>query len=160
MTVSTRADPAFPKVSFPDLDGTSRPVFDAGPGFPSVIAMGHSDCGTTRLLVPFLKRMHDRRGARSSVVLVLQDEPAAARAFLSVLGAADLPVRLEPPPYPLSSELALTTVPTLFLLSAAGVIEEASEGFQRAHVEDLAGRIGVAPPFFLPGDKAPALRPG
>jgi hypothetical protein len=106
-----------------------------------------------------LKRMHDHRGPGSSVVLVLQDDAAAARSLLAELGV-DLPARLEPEPYPLSQELRLTTVPTLFLVSPAGLIESRSEGFQRAAVEELARRLGVGAPFFLPSDTAPALRPG
>jgi hypothetical protein len=159
MTVSAPAFPAFPKVSLPDLDGTSRPVIEAPPGARTLVAVGHSDCGTTRLLLPYVQRMHERRGPGSSVVLVLQDDAATARALLSDLDV-DLPVRLEPEPYPLSSELGLATVPTLFLVSSAGLIERASEGFQRAAIEDLAQRLGVPPPFFLPADPAPALRPG
>jgi hypothetical protein len=147
----------FPHIALPDLDGTSRPVLGAAGSW--LVALGHSDCGTTRLLAPYLQRMHERRGPGSSVVLVLQDEPATARAFLSEL-ALDLPVRLEPEPYPLSSQLDLATVPTLFLVSPSGLIERGSEGFQRAAIEDLAQRLGVKAPFFLPADTAPALRPG
>jgi hypothetical protein len=147
----------FPDILLPDLDGTPGPIIGAAGS--CVVVIGHSECGTTRLLVPFLQRMHDRVGPGPSVVLVLQDDPATARAFLSELDL-DLPVRLEPDPYPLSSELELATVPTLFLVSAAGVIERGSEGFQRAAIEDLAQRIGISPPFFLPDEKAPALRPG
>ena len=157
--MSTQADPAFPKVSLPDLDGTSRPVLNARPRVRSLVVVGHSDCGTTRLVLPYLQRIHERRGPGSSVVLILQDDAATARALLSELDV-DLPVRLEPEPYPLSSELGLATVPTLFLVSSAGLIERASEGFQRAAIEDLAQRLGVPPPFFLPADAAPALRPG
>jgi hypothetical protein len=159
MTVSALAFPAFPKVSLPGLDGTSRPVVEAAPGARTLVAVGHSDCGTTRLVLPYLQRIHERRGPGSSVVLVLQDEPATARAFLSELDL-DLPVRLEREPYPLSSGLGLATVPTLFLVSPAGLIERHSEGFQRAAIEDLAQRLGVQGPFFLPADAAPALRPG
>jgi hypothetical protein len=148
----------FPHIALPDLDGASRPVLGAA-GSWDLVVIGHSDCGTTRLVAPYVQRMHERGGPGSSVVLVLQDESATARAFLSGLDL-DLPVRLEPEPYPLSSELGLATVPTLFLLSAAGLIERASEGFQRAAIEDLAQRLGVPPPFFLPADAAPALRPG
>jgi hypothetical protein len=121
--------------------------------------MGHSDCHTSRLVAPYVQRMHERVGPGSSVVLVLQDEPATARAFLSELDL-DLPVRLEPEPYALSQQLELSTVPTLFLVGSTGLIELRSLGFQRAAIEDLAQRIGVKPPFFLPGDTAPALRPG
>ena len=159
MTVSALAFPAFPKVSLPDLDGTLRPVIGAPPGSWMVVAVGHSDCGTTRLLLPYVQRLHERRGPGSSVVLILQDDAATARDFLKEL-ALDLPVRLEPEPYALSRELALTTVPTLFLVSPAGLIERRSEGFQRAAVEDLAQRLGVKEPFFFTGDAAPALRPG
>jgi hypothetical protein len=159
MTVSTQADPAFPKVFLPDLDGTSRPVLNARRGFRSLIVIGHSDCNTTRLVAPYVQRMHERVGARSSVVLVLQDEAVAARAFLSELDL-DLPVRLEPDPYPLSQGLSLTTVPTLFLVGPTGLVERRSEGFQRAVLEDLAQRLGAQAPFFLPADTAPPLRPG
>src|SRR5213593_1912610 len=158
MTVSAQADPAFSKVELPDLDGTSRPVLKAESGFRSLVVIGHSDCGTTRLVLPYLQRIHERRGPGSSVFLVLQDDAATARALLNELDL-DLPVRLEPDPYPLSRELRLATVPTLFLVSPAGLIERGSEGFQRAAIEDLAQRLGVPGPFFLPTDAAPALRP-
>jgi hypothetical protein len=159
MTVSARAFPAFPKVSLPDLNGTSRPVLEARAGSWNLVTIGHSDCGTTRLVVPYLKRMHERRGQGSSVVLVLQDDAASARALLA--GAeADMPVRLEPDPYPLARELGLTTVPTLFLVDPAGVVERAAEGFQRAAFEEMAVRLGVSGPLFTAGDAAPALRPG
>jgi hypothetical protein len=156
--VNDLAGRPFPEIPLPDLDGTSRAVVGAA-GSCTLVAVGHSDCGTTRLVLPYLQRIHERRGPGSSVVLVLQDEPAMARAFLSELHV-DLPVRLEPEPYPLSSELGLGTVPTLFLVSSAGLIERASEGFRRAAIEDLAQRLGVPPPLFLPADAAPALRPG
>jgi hypothetical protein len=159
MTVSALAFPAFPEVSLPDLDGTFRPVIEAPPGARTLVAVGHSDCGTTRLLLPYVQRLHARRGPGSSVVLALQDDAVTARALLKELDL-DLPVRLEPEPYALSRELGLSTVPTLFLVSPAGLIEHRSEGFQRAAIEDLAQRLGAPAPFFLPADSAPALRPG
>jgi hypothetical protein len=143
-------------MALPDLDGKRQPIFGAS---RSCIAIGHSDCGTTRLVLPYLVRMHERRAPGSSVVLVLQDDADAARAFLSDL-RADLPVRLEGDPYPLAQATGLATVPTLFLVSPAGRVERTSEGFQRAGFEELAGRLGVEAPFFTARDAAPALRPG
>jgi hypothetical protein len=148
----------FPKILLPDLDGTSRPVFGAA-GSRALVAVGHTDCGTTRLVVPYLKRMHARRGPGTAVILVLQDSSTAARELVSEQRLG-IPVLLEADPYPLSRELGLSTVPTLFLVSAAGVIERRSEGFQRAALETLAESLGVPPPLFSAGDKAPALRPG
>ena len=159
MTVSALGLQPFPKVELPDLQGSSAPVVARPPVGRTVVAVGHSDCGTTRLLVPYLKRMHGRRASGSSVVLVLQDGREKARAFLAEL-RVELPVRLEPEPYPLSRELRLETVPTLFLVGPTGLIEGRSEGFERAAIEDLALRLGVRAPFFLPADTAPALRPG
>jgi hypothetical protein len=147
----------FPNPTLPDLDGKRAPILGAAGS--CVVAIGHSGCGTTRLLVPYLQRMHDRRPAGTSVLVVLQDVPADARAFLSELKAG-LPVLLEPEPYALSRQLGLTTVPTLFVVDPSGRVERRSEGFQRATLEDAARRIGIESPFFLPADAAPALRPG
>lgn len=158
MTATELAGRPFPPIALPGLDGTSEPVVGAA-GSWNLVAVGHSDCGTTRLVLPYLMRMRARAGPRSSVVLVLQDDADAARAFLAETGNG-LVVRLEADPYPLSRELGLTTVPTLFLVSPAGRIEARSEGFQRKALEEIARRLGVTAPFFRPTDAAPALRPG
>ena len=152
----------FPDIALPDLDGKRQDILGAsGSGFASVscVAVGHSECGTTRLAIPCLKRMHDRRGPGASVVLVLQDEAAVARALLAEL-RAEMPVRLEADPYPLARATGLTTVPTFFLVGPAGRVERVSEGFERAALEELAARLGVPPPLFAAEDSAPALRPG
>jgi len=159
MTLPVLAGRPFPRIPLPDLEGTSRSLVEAAPGSRTLVAVGHSDCGTTRLVLPYLQRMWERRPTGTEVVLVLQDAADAARALLAELGL-ELPVRLEPDPYPLSRELGLTTVPTLLLVGPEGLIERASEGFQRADIEGLAARLGVPAPFFLAGDAAPALRPG
>lgn len=148
----------FPDVMLPDARGAPRKVLGA-PGSVSLVGIGHSDCGTTRLVIPYLQRIHDRRGSGSSVLLVLQDDAATAGDLLSEIGV-DLPVRLESDPYPVSRELGLDTVPTLLLVGRTGNVERASLGFRRDDIEDLAARLGVPPPFFGPGDTAPALRPG
>lgn len=149
----------FPRITLPDLGGTPGPVADAWAGSRALVAIGHTDCETTRLVLPYLKRMGERRGPGSAVLLILQDAAAAAKAFLSGSGL-EPPVRLEPDPYPLSRELGLRTVPTLLLVGPSGLIERASEGFKRADIEGFAEWLGVPAPFFLEGDVAPALRPG
>ena len=152
------APAVFPRLSLRARDGGSQPVVDAAVPL-TLVAIGHSECGTTRLLVPYLARLWATRGPGSSVVLVLQDDAPAAQAFLEDLGV-DLPVLLEAEPYRLAQALELTTVPTLYLVTADGAIETRTEGFQRQAVEDLAARLEAQAPFFLPTDKAPALRPG
>jgi hypothetical protein len=93
------------------------------------------------------------------VVAILQDGPDEARELARTL-ALELPLRLESDPYPLARELALATVPTLFLLDHEGQIRGVSEGFVRADLESFAERLGVHAPLFTPEDKAPAMKPG
>ena len=157
MTRTELAGRPFPDIQLPGLDGILRPV--AGAAGSCVVAIGHSDCGTTRLALPYLKRMHARRGPGTALTLVLQDNPAAARQLVAEHGL-DFPVLLEADPYPLARELGLTTVPTLILVGLEGAVDSVSEGFQRAAIEGLARRLGAPGPFFTPADKAPALRPG
>ena len=156
--------PLGPPASFPDvdlagLDAQRRPISEAWAQGSALIAMGHSECGTTRLALPFVDRLHQRAAPTSRVVAVLQDNPADARALVEEL-ALVLPVRLEEEPYPLASRVGLGTVPTLFLVNREGRIEAVSEGFRRADLEAVADRLQVPPPLFLPGDDAPPLRPG
>jgi hypothetical protein len=157
MKATELAGRPFPDVPLPGLDGNPLPILGATGS--CLIAVGHGDCGTTRLAIPYLKRMHDRRGPGASVVVVLQDDAAAARALLAEL-RAEMPVRLEADPYPLARATGLATVPTLFLVGPARRVERVSEGFERAALEEMAGRLGVPRPFFTPEDAAPALRPG
>jgi hypothetical protein len=156
MKATELAGRPFPQVALPDLHGKRRTLLGAS---GSCVAVGKTDCGTTRLVIPYLKRMHDRRGPGASVVVVLQDDAAAARALLAEL-RAEMPVRLEADPYPLARATGLATVPTLFLVGPARRVERVSEGFERAALEEMAGRLGVPRPFFTPEDAAPALRPG
>jgi peroxiredoxin len=126
---------------------------------PALIVIGHRDCATTRLALPFVDRLHQRRPEGASVVAVLQDEPAAARALMADLGLT-MPVLLESDPYPLSSELALRAAPTLMLVGADGLIARAAEGFSRDDLEAFARGVGVVGPLFSPDDTAPPRRPG
>ncbi len=149
----------FPDVDLPGLDGRRRPISEAWAHGRALVAVGHSECGTTRLSLPFVDRIHARRAPAAGVVVVLQDDAKDARALVEELGL-DLPVRLEPDPYPLASRLGLGTVPTLFLVTPQGRIESVSEGFRRADFEAFAAHLEVPPPLFLAGDTAPPLRPG
>ena len=149
---------AFPEASLPDLDGTARPVSDAWAAGPALIVIGHTECGTTRLTLPYLDRLDRQRAPGAAVRAILQDDPASARAFADELGLR-LPVLLEPDPYALSAALGLGTVPTIFLVEPDGAIAERSEGFRRDALERLAQRLGVAT-LFTAADAAPPLRPG
>lgn len=147
---------SFPRAALPDLDGSLAPLEAAWAEGPVLIILAHRNCKTSRQTLPYLDRMHRRGG---QVLAVLQDGPEAARELLGELDLL-LPVRLEADPYPLAAALGITTVPTLMLVEPSGTIVAVSEGFRRDDIEAFAGRLGLAPPLFVPEDNAPAQKPG
>jgi hypothetical protein len=147
----------FPAASLTGLDGRAHALPPERARHPAVILFGHSDCGTTRLALPFVDRMAARAG-EGRVLAVLQDDENAARALAEELRLR-LPVLLEREPYALADALALTTVPTLFLVEPDGGIAVRSEGFRRDALEAVAARLD-AQPLFESSDTVPLLRPG
>jgi hypothetical protein len=149
----------FPAHSLPDIDGVQRPLELSWSEGPALIAIGHRDCATTRLTLPFVDRLYQRRPAGASVVAVLQDEPAAAAALMADLGLT-MPVLTEADPYPLAAELKLRAAPTLMLVGVDGLITRATEGFSRDDLEAFSRALGIVGPLFSPDDTAPPRRPG
>lgn len=148
----------FPPLTLDGLDDRPAPLAAAWAEGEALIAIGHSGCGTTRLALPYVDRLHRRRAPGTRVVAVLQDSSVDARALQEELRLA-LPLQLEPEPYPLTAALGLTIVPTLFLVGRDGRVTAVCEAFRRAALESLATRWGAAP-LFETTDLAPALRPG
>lgn len=154
-----RSSGPFPRLVLPDLRGREQSLAPAWAEGPALIVLGHSDCKTTRDTLPYVDRIHWRRAPGAQVLVVLQDAEEAARGLVEELGL-ELPILLEPEPYPLARALGLGTVPTLFATAAGGEIAAVSEGFRRSDLEAFAQRLGAARPLFAPDDAAPALRPG
>jgi hypothetical protein len=156
--LSSAAPPdVFPAVRLPALDGGER---DLGAlAGPTLVAFGHADCATTRLLLPYVERIHRRRPPGTEVVVVLQDEAADARALAQEMGLS-APILLDVEPWPLGVALGATTVPLMLLVGADRRIERTFAAFRRADVEEAASLLGAGLPVFAPGDAAPVLRPG
>jgi hypothetical protein len=149
----------FPHIRLRDVAGALRPLAELWAGGEALVLVGHQSCKTTRETLPYVDRIHRRRGAGTAVAAVLQDDAETARQLQSSLGL-ELPVRLEEDPYPLARELGLATVPTLFLVDRRGDIARVSEAFNRDELEALAERLGAATPLFAASDRAPAFKPG
>jgi hypothetical protein len=149
----------FPRLTLPDLQGVERALARSWAHGEAVIAIGHRDCATTRLSLPFVDRLYRRRGTGREVLLILQDGREDAAALAEELGL-EVPVLLEPDPYPLAAELDLRTVPTLMLVGTDGHIAAACEGFRQDDLEAFASRLGVAGPLFTEADGAPPRKPG
>jgi hypothetical protein len=150
----------FPHLSLPDLEGAERPFVTAWAERPAIVLIGHRDCVTTRMALPFVDRIHRRRPAKATVMAILQDEADSARELRHDLELA-LPVLLEADPYPVAAELGLRSVPTVMLVGTDGRIVRTSEGFRRDELEMMAREIGMAGPLFTDADASvPARRPG
>jgi hypothetical protein len=150
----------FPHLSLPDLQGAERPFVTAWAERPAIVLIGHRDCVTTRMALPFVDRIHRRRPANATVIAILQDEAGSARELRHDLELA-LPVLLEADPYPVAAELGLRSVPTVMLVGTDGRIARTSEGFRRDELEMMAREIGMAGPLFTDADAGvPARRPG
>ncbi len=158
MAAAARSSGAFPEASLADPEGAVHSLRAAWAGGEALFLIGHGDCSTTRLALPFFERIH-RRLTRGTAVLVLQDEPVTARELRAELDLS-VPIRLEPAPYALAAELGVVAVPTLFLVDSEGRIQRTSEGFDRAALEALAAHLGSEGPLFTAEDRAPVFRPG
>ncbi len=149
----------FPALALPDVAGAAEPLSQAWASGPALILIGHRNCKTTRETLPWVDRIHRRRGPGTTVLAVLQDDPPTARELVATQ-ALELPIRLEADPYPLAAALDLTTVPTLFAVSAAGEITALSEGLRRADLEAFGRHVGVTGELFTAEDEVPAGKPG
>jgi hypothetical protein len=149
----------FPDLELPCLGGAPRRLMRAAGGGPVLFAVAHADCATSRLALPFVERLHQRRSPRAAVVAVLQEDAAGAGALAGEL-ALSLPIALDRAPYAAGRRLRLESVPTLYLVGPEGRVLAVHEGFRREAFESLAKALGVALPFFTAQDAAPALRPG
>jgi peroxiredoxin len=157
--VAVRRDGPFPRLSLPDLDGVLHPLEETWAQGEALVLIGHRNCKTTRQTIPFVDRIHRRRSAGHSVLVVLEDDVPTVLTLIADQGLA-VPIHLEPDPYPLAAALELVAVPTLFLIDRKGTIAKVTEAFNRADLEEYAARLGNDVPLFAPEDKAPATRPG
>jgi hypothetical protein len=156
--VPVRSSGPFPRQSLPSLEDGVRRLEEAWAGGEALILVGHRNCKTTRQTLPYVDRIHRRKG-KGTVLAVLQDDRETALTLVKEQGLS-LPVLLESDPYPLAAALSLEVVPTLFLVNAQGEIETAVQGWSRADVEGFASRLGVTDGLFRPEDQAPAFTPG
>ncbi len=149
----------FPSATLPDVEGRRVSLAEAWAAGPALILLGHRNCKTTRQTLPYVERIHRRRGATATALVVLQDEPGDARELASQLDLT-LPLRLESDPYPVATALEVSVVPTLFLVEPDGRIAATCEAFKKADLQDFALRLGVDGSLFDADDSMPAMKPG
>ncbi len=156
-----------PAFTLPRLSGgvvEFPPTSCAGAPPLSLLVFFKSSCPTCRWALPFFERLHRGAGGSLRVLGVAEDEADDALAFAAALSLT-FPIALESEPWPVSAAYGLTTVPTAFLVDAAGTIARISAGFSRDDLLEIAalaaqstGALPASP--FPEGADVPAFRPG
>jgi peroxiredoxin len=114
-------------------------------------------CPVCQLTMPFLERLHGSGGL--AICGISQNDAVDTREFNRHFGVT-FPTLLdsEDDGFPASNVYGISSVPTLFLVEADGVISRAIEGWNKADMEALGTVAGVS--LFRPGDNVPAWKAG
>ena len=161
MAFSLSPGSRFPEIALTDARGERLAV---APG-ETLLAVFKTTCPTCEFAWPYLERIHNLgRGGRLSVLAVSQDDPQTTEDFYSKLKIS-LPTAYDPEPWPASTAMGLTTVPTFLLVGSDRNLRDTAVGFQKHKMEAfaaeaarLAGR--PASSLFSPEEQVPAIKPG
>ena len=128
---------------------------------PGLVLFYKVTCPTCQISAPVAQRLAERFPGRFAAVA--QDPPDAIEGFGRRFGASFTSVS-ESPPYDASNAYDVDTVPTLFLVEDAKVVDVA-ESWDRDAWNRLAARLGEATgsdgsPISQQGDGLPPFRPG
>jgi peroxiredoxin len=96
-------------------------------------------------------------GAR--VVAVGEDPPEAIAQYSAAQGQR-VPSLSQPAPYDVSAAYGLEAVPSVFLVSPDGGIQQAIAGWNRDVWNELAATLGIEEPLSTPDDGLRPFRPG
>lgn len=154
-----------PPISLKTLTGETASLQESLKKGPVVAAFFKVSCPTCQFTAPFLERLHETYGGEKFTLWgISQDDASATRDFCKEFDV-DFPVLIENSGYSISNQYGITNVPSIFLISPSGKIEETSVGFSKADMEKIAltaaQATGVKPsPLFEPSEHVPAIKPG
>jgi peroxiredoxin len=143
-----------PTFILPDI-ASGEDVTNPWTGGPVVLAFFKVTCPVCQMAAPKVQALAD---GGLHVVGIGEDPPAALAAYADRYGQA-VQTLSEPRPYRVSDAYGLTTVPTLVLVGADGVVQDTVVGWDRAKWNALATVAG-GPPVSKEGDGLPSFRPG
>lgn len=154
-----------PLISLKMLGGQTASLKDALRKGPVVAAFFKVSCPTCQFSAPFWERLHETYGGGNFTFWgISQDDAADTRDFCKELDV-DFPILIEDPGYSISNQYGITHVPSVFLISQDGKIEQASVGFSKVDLEQIASVAATSTgakltPLFKPSENVPAIKPG
>nr|HEV7953590.1 redoxin domain-containing protein [Candidatus Acidoferrales bacterium] len=132
---------------------------------PAVAAFFKISCPVCQFTFPFLERLFKTYGANAATFLAIsQDDALDTREFCVEYGIT-FPALLDDESYTVSNLYGLTNVPSIFLISADGIVKVASIGFDKANLETISTELAAItkrPPaaLFRAGEVVPSFKPG
>jgi len=154
-----------PTISLKTTSGSQVSLDEALRRGPVLAAFFKVNCPTCQFTFPFLERLYETYGdSKFTLWGISQNDVRDTREFCQEF-AIRFPVLVDEHGYPASNEYGITNVPTLFLISSAGKIQETSVGFVKADLEKIASEAARATgspsaPLFRPGEVIPESKPG
>jgi peroxiredoxin len=154
-----------PPITLKTLAGETAILPEALKNGPVVAAFFKVSCPTCQFSAPFLERLHETYGGEKFTVWgISQDDAEDTREFCKEFDV-NFPILIEAAGYAISNRYGITHVPSIFLISQDGKIQEASVGFSKAGFETIAAAAAKASdrksvPLFKPSEMVPALKPG
>jgi peroxiredoxin len=155
-----------PGFTLPTVDGQKFSLTEALKRGPVVAVFFKITCPVCQFALPYLERLYQaHRGKGVSIVGISQSDAKDTRQFMSEYGIS-FPVLLDDPQsYPVSNAYGLTNVPTVFLITPGGEIDESIVGWSRPEMEQLSQSIGrmlgtEKAQIFQPGENVPEFQAG
>jgi peroxiredoxin len=152
--------------AYPDAAGNRRQIGSALARGPVVLGIYKSSCQASKVLFPFLERLHQRHAESWLTVLgVSQDSANITRSFARRYGIT-FPLLVEGPEHPLTRAFGVDFTPSVYLVRPDRTVAFAFEGFLRDQVNEFGEAVATeleipaAPliaesetdvPFFVPG---------
>jgi peroxiredoxin len=114
-------------------------------------------CPVCQLAMPFLERLH--ASGTLAICGISQNDAADTREFNNYFGVSFATLLdSEDEDYPASNAYGISSVPSMFLVGANGVISRVIEGWNKMDMEALGADAGTT--LFRPDDNVPAWKAG
>jgi peroxiredoxin len=133
MLIENRKAPDF---TLPFVDGNSGGLQKTNDK-SSVLVFYKFSCPTCQLALPFLQKIYDAYGDAFNFLAIAQDNKEKTTDFRKEYDIT-IPTLLDLPPYPVSQEYELVTVPSIFLIDEDRSIRYSGEGFVKQELLNLA----------------------
>jgi peroxiredoxin len=155
-----------PAISLKDINGQTVSLEEALKKGPVVAAFFKISCPTCQFTFPFLERMYETYGNSNFTLLgISQNDARDTREFGQEFGVKFPLLVDDEDSFTVSNEYGITNVPSIFLISQDGKIQERSVGFGKRDLENIAKEAArvtgkAAAPLFKPGEVVPEHKPG